>query len=173
MHNKKISSAATSGLLLASITIISTLIQTVLEPGTAVNLLIWAAKFVGSLWLLYTFVRQLSQTSDTFTYKDGFRYGVLVSFFSSLICASYMFLHYAVIFPDMVAEQMQAAAQMMQSSNPEAVDSFGKIEANLPQIIFVFTLIYYTLIGVIASAIIANYTKREQLFEEADQSQEL
>jgi hypothetical protein len=84
-----------------------------------------------------------------------------------------MFLHYAVIFPDMVAEQMQAAAQMMQSSNPEAVDSFGKIEANLPQIIFVFTLIYYTLIGVIASAIIANYTKREQLFEEADQSQEL
>ncbi len=173
MHNKKISSAATGGLLLASITIISTLIQTVLEPGTAVNLLIWVAKFAGSIWLLYYFVKNFSLTSDTFSYKNGFRYGVLVSFFSSLICACYMFLHYAVIFPDMVAQQMQTAAEMLQSSNPEAVDSLGKIEANLPQIVFIITLIYYSLIGIIASAIIANYTKKEKFFEDADQSQEL
>ena len=167
MQSNRWSTAATSGILLALVTIISTLIQAVFTPGTIMNLIIWAIKSVGSIWLLSYFIKEYSKSFNLFTYKDGFRYGFLVAFFSSLICASYMFLHYAVIFPEAVAAQMDQVMEMMASSNPDAVDALDKIGSKLPQLIFTITLFYFTIIGVIASAIIANYTKKGSIFDES------
>ena len=79
-----------------------------------------------------------------------------------------MFMHYAVIFPESVAEQMETAMQMMQSSNSEMYDAFEKVQGILPQLVFIFSLIYYTIIGVIASSIIANSTKKTDLFTETN-----
>jgi len=167
MQSNRWKAAATSGILLALITIISTLIQAVFTPGAIINLIIWAIKSVGSIWLLTYFIKEYSTSFTLFTFKDGFRYGFLVAFFSSLICASYMFLHYAVIFPEAIAAQMDKVMEMMASSNPNAIDTLDKIGPKLPQLIFVITLFYYTIIGVIASAIIANYTKKGSLFDES------
>ena len=162
----KWTTAATGGLLLALVTIIVILIQTVLQPGTAINIILWLVKFVGSIWLLFYFVKEYSKQHEFFSYGNGFRYGVLVAFFSSLICACYRFLHYAVIFPDMVAEQMSTAMEMVASSNPDAVDTIAKGEGILPQLVFAFSLVYYTIFGAIASAIIANYTKKTTPFSQ-------
>lgn len=167
MQNKW-TTAATSGFLLALITIIITLVQTVFTPGTVINIALWLVKTVGSIWLLYYFLKEHSRLSDSFTYGDGFRYGTMVAFFSSLICACYMFLHYAVIFPDMVAEQMSVAMEMMASSNPDSVDVLEKIEGILPHLVLGVTLVYYTIIGMIASAIMANYTKTATPFMEQE-----
>jgi hypothetical protein len=54
----------------------------------------------------------------------------------------------------------------MQSSNPEAADAIGKVMPHLPKIIFLFSVIYYTLFGVLVSSIIANYTKKGDIFTE-------
>lgn len=167
MQSNRWSAAATSGILLALVTIISILIQSVFEPNKVINLIIWTIKSVGSIWLLYYFMKEYAKPFNLFTYKDGFRYGFLLAFFSSVICAAYMFLHYAVIFPDAIAAQMDQVMEMMASSNPDAVDTFEKISPKMPQIIFISTLIYYTIIGAVASAIIANYTKKGSIFDES------
>ncbi|MFA6769572.1 MAG: DUF4199 domain-containing protein [Bacteroidales bacterium] len=167
MQSNRWSTAATSGILLALVTIISFLVQSVLQPGKVINLAIWAIKAVGSIWLLLYFIKEYAKPFDLFTYKDGFRYGLLVAFFSSLLCASYLFLQYTVIFPESFATQMDQVMEAMLATNPDAADGLEKIGPRLPQLIFVFTLIYYTIIGAIASAIIANYTKKGSIFDES------
>ncbi len=164
MQSKNWSSAAFYGLVLAVITITYQLIQTVFEPAKGIALILWAAKFVCTLWILYFFIREYAKGFEYFTYSNGFKFGVLVSFFSALLCAAYMFLHFAVLFPDEIAAQIEQAMTLMESSNPDALEQFSKIEDRLPQIIFIFYLIYNTIFGVIASSIIANYTKKGNLF---------
>lgn len=167
MQSNRWSSAATNGILLALITIISVLIQAVFEPtNKIINFAIWAIKTVGSIWLLYYFLKEYAKHFNKFTYKNGFHYGFLVAFFSSILCAAYMFLHYAVIFPDSIAAQTDQIMEMMASTNPEGMDAFEKMIPMMPQIIFISTFIYNTIIGLIASAIMANYTKKGSFFDE-------
>ncbi len=168
MNSNKWSAAAMYGLLLALITVFHTLINTVFEPGTAIKLILWVVKFVGVLWLLYYFIKDYAKPAEIFTYKEGFAFGFLICLFSSVICAAYMFLHFAVIFPDAVAAQMETVLTAMQSSNPEALDNFAKIQGILPQIVFAFSLFYYVIFGVIASAVIANYTKKGDIFTKTE-----
>ncbi|GAB1473373.1 hypothetical protein MASR2M69_08140 [Bacteroidota bacterium] len=59
---------------------------------------------------------------------------------------------------------MEQAMNMMQS-NPDAIDQIAKIEDKLPQIMFVVIIFYNTIFGVIASSIIANYTKKGNIFD--------
>ena len=165
MQPNKWSAAATSGLLLALVTIVYTLIQTVFELPTAVTLILWAGKLFVTLWLLLSFIKDYSQQFDFFTYKNGLYFGFLTSFLSSVICAGYMFLHYSVLFPDSIAEQMEAAMIML-SSDPEAVENLLMLEAKLPQIMFAASIVYYSLFGFIASLIIANYTKKGDFFSD-------
>lgn len=167
MQTNRWSAAATSGILLALVTIISTLIQAVFAPIAVINIALWAIKSIGSIWLLHYFIKEYAKPFNLFTYKDGFHYGFLVALFSSLLCASYLFLHYAVIFPDSMAAQMDQVMEMMATTNPDAIDTLEKIGPQLPKLIFTATLFYYTLIGVIASAIIANYTKKGSIFDES------
>lgn len=166
MQTNKWSIAALNGLLLALVTIVVTLIQTVLSPGTAIIWLLWLLKLIGSLGLLYYFIKDYAKTQDLFTYKDGFRFGFMVSLLSSLICACYLFMHYAVIFPDSMAAQLEQISAAIQSSNPDGTEIFDKIGGKMPQIISVFSLFYYTVFGIIASSIIANYTKKGDIFTE-------
>lgn len=164
MQSKKWSIAATYGLILALITISYQLIQTVFEPGKAIALIMWAAKFGGTLYLLYYFIKEFAKQSDLFAFSDGFKFGILVSFFSSIICAVYTYFHFAVIFPDSIAAQMEQAMNMMQS-NPDAIDQIAKIEDKLPMILFFVIIFYNTIFGMIASSIIANYTKKGDIFD--------
>lgn len=107
METNKLSSAAFNGLLLALVTILSTLITTVIEPGVAISIILWIVKLVATVWLLYYFIREFSKPKEYFRYGDGVSYGVLVSFFSAIICACYFFLHFALLFPDSITSQME------------------------------------------------------------------
>ena len=77
-----------------------------------------------------------------------------------------MFMHVAFLFPDAMNAQMELMVQNMESSNPQASEAFTKIMPHLPKIIFAFSLIYYTLFGMLVSAIVANYTKKGDIFTE-------
>jgi len=165
MQTNKWSVAALDGLLLALITITATLIQTIFEPGSAISWLLWLVKLVSTVGLLYFFVKDYSKNQELFTYKDGFQFGFMISFLSSIICGSYMFLHYTLIFPDSLAKVMENVATAMQSSGGDT-SAFEKIQKYLPHFISVFSLIYYSIFGLIASAIIANSTKKGDVFSE-------
>lgn len=163
MKNNKWSSAATGGLILSLVTIVVIVIQTVLEPGKLINILLWIAKLAGSIALLHYFIKDYSKGFSSFSYKEGLSYGFLVCLLSSFICAAYMFLHYLVIFPESTEAVLEAVATATQSS-PEGGDLIAKLEKYLPHYVFIFSFIYYTLFGLLVSAIIANYTKKEELF---------
>lgn len=157
-------SAATAGFILSLPTILVQLIQTLFTPNTAFNLILWVVKLAITLGILYYSIKEYSKDKESFSYKEGFHYGFLVSFFSSIICGCYLFLHYGAIFPNLFADQLAAIIDSLSSSNPEAVDSLEKIEAIFPQLIFAISIVYYTIIGVVTSSIIANYTKTKELF---------
>ncbi len=171
MQSNKWSTAALYGLLLALVTVIHSLITVVFEPPLAINIILWAVKFGGSLWVLYYFMKEYAKPFENFTHKEGFRFGFLVTVFSSIICASFAFIQITVIFPDLMATQMETVMNAMQSSNPESLEAFEKIQGILPQLIFVFSLVYYIIFGAIASAIIANYTKKGDIFADNAQGQ--
>ncbi|MCK9304600.1 MAG: DUF4199 domain-containing protein [Bacteroidales bacterium] len=164
MQKNTWSLAAVNGLMLALVTIIITLVQTILEPGSAIKILLWALKLGLSLWLLYYFIKDHSKEQELYTYRDGFIYGFKICLLSSVVCAAYIFLHYTLIFPDAAAESLEQAAAMLQSGNPEALETIERIGGKLPQISTIVTLIYNTLFGLVASAVIANYTKKGDVF---------
>ena len=163
METNKLSSAAFNGLLLALVTILSTLITTVIEPGVAISIILWIVKLVATVWLLYYFIREFSKPKENFRYGDGVSYGVLVSFFSAIICACYFFLHFALLFPDSITSQMEQFMAGMQSSGGDT-SNYEAVMPYIPHITFIVTLFYYTILGLIFSAIIANYTKKETFF---------
>ncbi len=164
MQTNTWSLAAVNGLILAMVTIVITLIQTVLEPGTAIKILLWAAKLGLSLWLLFYFIKDYTKEQENFTYRQGLNYGFKICLMSSIVCAVYIFLHFTLFFPDAVAASLEQAAAVLESSNPQALESLDKISGKLPQISTVATLVYNTLFGFLAAAIIANFTKKGDIF---------
>jgi hypothetical protein len=164
MQTKSWSTAAVNALMLSIVTIVVNLIQAVFEPGTLLSILIWIVKFAGCLALLYYFIKEFSKGFESFSYKDGFNFGFKLCLLSSIICAGFIFLQYAVLFPDALQNSIEQVSSAMESSNPSAVEMIEKFMN--PQFMFVYTFIYYTVFGMIASAIIANYTKKGDIFKD-------
>gem|GEM_PF-4036608 len=71
MQTNTWSLAAVNGLILAMVTIVITLVQTVLEPGTVIKIFLWAAKLGLSIWLLYYFIRDYAKRTGTFHLWTG------------------------------------------------------------------------------------------------------
>ncbi|MEA5006354.1 MAG: DUF4199 domain-containing protein [Rikenellaceae bacterium] len=164
MQSNQWSTAALDALLLSIITVVASLIQVVFEPGTIISILLWIVKLVGCLALLYYFVKEYSKAQDSFTYKEGFSFGFKICLLSSVVLAAYNFLQYAVLFPESMQTAMEQIIVAMQSSNPDAAEAMESYQPKLPQLISIVTLFYYTVFGVIASAVIANYTKKGDIF---------
>lgn len=164
MQKNTWSLAAINGLMLALVTVIITLLQTILEPGTAVKILLGVLKLGLSLWLLYYFIREYSKDKELFTYRDGFNFGFKICLLSSVVCAAYICVHMTLIFPDAIADALEQGAAILESSNPDALEVLERIGGKLPLISTIFTLIYNTLFGLVATAVIANYTKKGDIF---------
>ena len=165
MQSNKWSVAAQNAIILALVTILATLIQAVFPsmPGF-MGIVIWLVKLTLSVYLVYYFIKEYSKNFETFTYKQGFRFGTILCLLSSVIGAAYLFLHMGFLFPEATSSQMELVAQSMQSSNPDGAEAVMGVMEHLPKLAFVFALIYYTLFGMIVSAIVANYTKKGDIF---------
>ena len=161
MQSNKWSSAIVSGLLLALITIAVMAIRYTLAPTGIVSILIWLIKIVASIWLLYYLIKEFAKPADIFTYKDGFIYGSIVCLVSTVVCtlATLIFMY---IFADSINAQMETAMSMVGSSNPEAVEKLAEwMKSGLLTVIAcVGSFVWLYLFGIIASAILANFTKK-------------
>lgn len=81
-----------------------------------------------------------------------------------------MFLSITVLFPetvDQITEQVQGVLAT-QNYDAEQENQAMAMLNNLPQIMLFGSLIYYTLYGLIVSAILANFTKKENPFPECE-----
>lgn len=165
-QNNKWSSAAMDGLILSVVTIIYSLILLVFPVKGFIVALPWVVKFAASNYLLYYFMKKYASQFENISYGASFNYGVIVSMFSAIICACFSFFNLTVLFPDSLATTVEQMQQVMaaQSMNQDQEAMFGKWMERLPEISLFANLIYYTLYGVIASSIIANFTKKTDPF---------
>ncbi|MBR5056495.1 MAG: DUF4199 domain-containing protein [Bacteroidales bacterium] len=160
------SSAAKDAVFLALFTIVPQFISTLVTKGgaetgilqTTVGFLTWVIKLGGSIWFLYRCMKLWAANND----GPAFGYGMKICLLSSIICAAFAYLTYAVIFPDM-AETVFAQANDMMASYPmpsEAQDMMLRIEDNFPMVSFVSTLLWCIICGLIFSGIISGSLKR-------------
>ena len=169
----KWSSAAKNGLILASITIGVSLISSLLHSSSfIVGALLWIVKTAGSIWLLHRIMKEYSALKESISYGESFKYGFAVTLFSSLVISAYLFLSLTVIFPsemEKMTEVMQMVMQMVMANGnytTEEESAMERLMGRLPQYSVIVNIIYLSILGAIASAVIASFTKRTNPFEE-------
>lgn len=165
-QKNKWSSAATNGLILSLVTIIYSLLGPVLGLKGFIMIIFWIIKTAGCIYLLYYFMKQYSSGFETLSYGESFNYGFILCGFSSIVCACFAFLSMTLLFPEQMAAGMEQVQQAFASRGLDSSqeEMMGKWMDRMPQLILFFTLIYYTLFGAAVSAIIANYTKKTNIF---------
>ena len=169
----KWSSAAKNGLILASITIGVSLISSLLHSSSfIVGALLWIVKTAGSIWLLHRIMKEYSALKESISYGESFKYGFAVTLFSSLVISAYLFLSLTVIFPsemEKMTEVMQMVMQMVMANGnytAEEESAMERLMGRFPQYYVIVNIIYLSILGAIASAVIASFTKRTNPFEE-------
>ena len=169
----KWSSAAKNGLILASITIGVFLISSLLHSSSfIVDALLWIVKTAGSIWMLHIIMKEYSALKESISYGESFKYGFAVTLFSSLVISAYLFLSLTVIFPsemEKMTEVMQMVMQMVMANGnytAEEESAMERLMGRFPQYYVIVNIIYLSILGAIASAVIASFTKRTNPFEE-------
>ena len=160
----RLNNAAMDGLLLSTITIIASLIHSLVGvTGLMSSTVLWMAKFGGCIYLLTYIMKQYSNRQDSISYMESFKYGLLVCFFSSIVCSGYMLLSLTILFPDqldLIIEQVNTtiASGVFNSEEEKVADAMID---KIPRITFMTSLIYYIIIGAVMSSVIANFTKKD------------
>ena len=90
--------AAIYGILLALVSVFFMVLQSVLTPERWMNILFWIVKLAGTLGLLFYFMKDFGKGKDSYTYSDSFKFGLAVSFCSSIIAAAYYYIHMMFLF---------------------------------------------------------------------------
>lgn len=164
--NYKWNAAARDGLLLSLVTIIFSLVSSVFTPRGILAVGLWAVKFGGCLYLLHHFMKKYAEPFDRLDYRQSFSFGTLVCLFSSIICACFAFASLVWLFPD-TADQVAAQIEQTMAARhytPEQENAVTSMMNRLPQIMFFGTFVYYFIFGVAASAVTANFTKKDNPF---------
>ena len=157
------SSSAVNGFLLALITVIFTLVQAAFPMnGTAAAVVVFIVKLSATVGLLYYFMKSFGQSlEESYTYGQAFTYGFVVSVCSNIVIACYLWIHYTLIFPDLIEKSMKTVEQIYTQYNvdPSTID---KVVKYFPVISSVGPLILYTLLSLIIVAILANFAKKPE-----------
>jgi hypothetical protein len=159
------SSAALNGIYLSLVTIIYLLVTSVFNLNTLVNVLLQIIKIGLIVYLLYYFIKDYSNNFETFSYGEGFKYGFAVCLFSSLICACYGYLSAAVLFKEKTIAQFEMTMNSLGNSiTPDVENMLSFAMENIGVLTLFSSLAYYIFMGIVFPAIIANFTKKENIF---------
>ena len=163
--------AITNGFLLSLITIVamaaSSALQTAEFGGKSIlSIIIWAIKFGGSIYLLYYFMKSYRDSQEQVSYKEAFGNGTMICIFSSIIISLFTYLQYTVISPELTEVLIQSMNQVAEKAGGESMNSLLPLIDNIVPTIVITMLVYLTIFGVITASIIANYTKKDDIFFE-------
>lgn len=167
--------AASAGLILGGVSVayllISWLLSKIQPDGIMSNLvmtissaILWAAKFYCCLKVLIIFMKRFSESEPEAGSTQIFRFGSIVSMLSALVYAAAYLAYVKYLVPDIFNQTIDMMRQnpMMDSNALEALDS---MMPKLPMISFTVNLIYCSIFGIIASAIIARNIHSDNPFD--------
>ena len=157
-------SAALSGLAFAAVTISCNLLKrgiAALEPSTFVLTILtgilWAAEFIGCIYLMIFFMKKLVRDYDGVLNTDTNKYGRRIALLSAILIASVEFLILYFSPEEKLQEMIDSAlstyASMLDSNTLSVMEDTLQ---NLPAITFVSNLIYCFLYGTVLSAILSR-----------------
>lgn len=161
------SNAARDGLMLSLITVVISTLNILLNISF-LSTIFWLIKTVGSIWLLWFFMRRYMLEDNS---GNPFSYGVATCTFSSVVCAVWSFVLSRFLFPDKVTEALDQVASKFGELPSEyagtynqVMDVFSDIDT-YARVGSLATLLWAFLIGVIASAIInASLNRNRDIF---------
>ncbi|HHV39796.1 MAG: DUF4199 domain-containing protein [Bacteroidales bacterium] len=155
--------AAPYGIILALISILFTVLQTVLPlTGTFYTFVMWVLKLAGTLGFLFYVMKDFGKEKESYIYADAFKFGLAVSFCSSIIGAAYYYLHVMFLFPDSVDQLTNAMYQGFEQAGVlDAGFDIDKMLNHLPVVLTITQLFYYNIIGLLWASLLANGAKHK------------
>lgn len=167
------SRAAKDGLILAAVTVIITLISGWNKSGF-LGILLWAVKFIGSIMVLRAAMKAFGKDNPS---TPTLGYGLKVCLCSSLVCAVWAFVMYSYVFPDIASTAFEAVYESFGQSGltvtDQMSDALAKLEDNYAQYTSMVSFVWDLLLGLLISSILANSTKNNDIFSEAEDSETL
>lgn len=173
-----LNSASVSGLVLGAVCIayaccIYAIDQTGMNAvlSTLLKTILWAAKFVGCIFVMRYFMRRLDSRYGI-SQRTAFRQGVLSALFSALIVSGATFAQIQfIITPESYeAEMMAAMSQMSGMLDSNSQRAMQGMIHQMPLISFFSTLIYCFLYGTVLSAILSRSMKPSDPFADYRES---
>ena len=170
-------SAGKGGLILGGVTIgfaALSLLVGLLPDGsvgtflsTILSFIIWAAKLFCCVYVLFALMRKFTLDFPGADRSTVRKFGVITAFTSAIIYSAFMLVYMLYINPDALAESFDAATEaysgMLDSNSMQALDA---MQGSMPAITFFGTLIYCTLFGWAAAAIIAPRLVKDDPFKQ-------
>lgn len=168
-YESKWSSAAVDGLILAAVTVICSFFVSWINKGWAGSLL-WLVQLVASIWILKIVMTKYGKAHPD---ETTFKYGFLVCFFSSIICALWSFVLYEYIFPDTVEDMFGEVNLMLERFGQTMPDGFDEqmqvMQDNYSKMSSLSTFIKCVILGLIFSGILNGKTSLNKgVFDESE-----
>ena len=170
-------SAGKGGLILGGVTIgfmaLSLLLQLLPDNSvgtfltTILDFIIWGAKLFCCVYVLYALMRKFKADFPGADRATVRKFGIITGFTSAIIYSAFMLVYFLYINPDALAESFAAATDAysgMLDSN--AMSAMEQMQGSMPAIMFFGTLVYCTLFGWAASAIIASRLVKDDPFKQ-------
>ena len=170
-------SAGKGGLILGGVTVgfmaLSLLVQLLPDNSvgtflsTILSFLIWAAKLFCCVYVLFALMRKFTLDFPGADRAMVRKFGIITGFTSAIIYSAFMLVYMLYINPDALAESFAVATDaysgMLDSNAMAALD---QMQGSMPAIMFFGTLVYCTLFGWAASAIIASRLVKDDPFKQ-------
>lgn len=135
--------------------------------SSGLTLVLWAAKFVGCIWLMKEAMNRFAGLKEDISNKDTFKIGCLAAILSALVFAAISFANVAYISADLYSEQMEILMeQLAPIMDSNTMTQMQKAAENFPQLTFVSNLIYCILYGTVLSAILSRNIPPKDPFAE-------
>lgn len=157
------SAAALPGIILGAVSIAYLLIchfcGNISSPilQSLLTVLLWVAKFGGSLYLLYWFTKRYTLELDEAAPADAFKFGMVLALLSAFVYSAFYFVYAQFIAPDI----FEAGFDMINESYSQymdqaAIDEILNMKPDFPKMLFVVNLVYCWLFGTVASSFFAR-----------------
>ena len=135
--------------------------------STVLNFILWGAKLFCCIYVLYALMRKFTLDFPGSDRKTVRKYGVITGFTSAILVAAFSLVYYLYIDPNALSDSFTAATEayssMLDSNSMQAME---QLQGSLPSITFFSLLIYCTLFGWAASAIIASRLVKDDPFKQ-------
>ena len=134
---------------------------------SVINMVLWIAKFVGSIALMKYFMKRLVLGYEGVKNGHTLKLGILASAFSALIFSATILADMLYINPDAIKEAYDMTMSIYGSSlDSNTLKAMEDVKGNLPTISFFAYLIYCFLYGLVLSAILARSIPNSDHFAE-------